>query len=225
MNRRQAFPLLFAPLFLTGCGRPTYTYRYKLTLAVDTPDGVKEASTVVQKHIYSVSFPHSGIRLATTGQSLYLDLGPRPLVALLTRRVRGNAVEGYGGGVIREVYGGQSEWQDGRNPGLAALIKNRGARALMISQLPELVTFADPVRPDSVMAVDPNNLEASFGPGVEWHRMTIEITDEPITAGLEKKLPWLNTIGGNYLDGRISSYANGALANKLQTSAFSRQGF
>jgi hypothetical protein len=41
--------------------------------------------------------------------------------------------------------------------------------------------------------VDPNDLAASFGPGVTLKTATVEITDDPITKGIEIRLPWLKS--------------------------------
>jgi hypothetical protein len=46
--------------------------------------------------------------------------------------------------------------------------------------------------PKTVMLVDPNDIGATLGPGVKWRQITLEITDEPVTEGIEMKLPWLN---------------------------------
>lgn len=72
-------------LALAGCGR-TESYRYKLTMAVNTPDGVKRASSVVDVVLWGVSIPERGIMRKLDGEALYVDLGPgrRPLIALLT---------------------------------------------------------------------------------------------------------------------------------------------
>jgi hypothetical protein len=58
-----------------------------------------------------------------------------------------------------------------------------------------LVRFGDPNDPEAVERVDPNHLAASFGPGVSLKPATVEITGDPLTTGIEKKLPWL--VGGN----------------------------
>ncbi|MDJ0979954.1 MAG: hypothetical protein QNI87_15620, partial [Erythrobacter sp.] len=39
--------------------------------------------------------------------------------------------------------------------------------------------------------VDPDDLSASFGEGVELQRITVELTDEPVTTGIEERLGWL----------------------------------
>jgi hypothetical protein len=57
--------------------------------------------------------------------------------------------------------------------------------------LPALVRFGDRNNPTSVALVDPANPAASVGPGVALERAIIEITDDPVTTGIEAKLPWL----------------------------------
>ncbi|MGX4768983.1 hypothetical protein ACWAUC_04155 [Bradyrhizobium guangdongense] len=54
------------------------------------------------------------------------------------------------------------------------------------------MTFADINDPKSVIEVDPNNLPATLGQGINWNEITLEMTDELITTGIEKKLPWLS---------------------------------
>lgn len=51
-------------------------------------------------------------------------------------------------------------------------------------QYPMLVTFDDITDPASVRLVDPSNLAASFGPGVRLKSVTLEVTDEAVTAGV-----------------------------------------
>ena len=41
---------------LAGCGR-SEGYRYKLTLAINTPDGVRRGSTVTERVYWEVSIP------------------------------------------------------------------------------------------------------------------------------------------------------------------------
>src|SRR5690348_15043324 len=58
---------------LAGCGR-SESYRYKLTLAINTPEGVKRASAVVEVLFYDVRIPERGTMHKLRGQALYLDL-------------------------------------------------------------------------------------------------------------------------------------------------------
>lgn len=60
---------------------------------------------------------------------------------------------------------------------------------LPLEDFPVLVRFRDPNDPTSVELVDPSNLAASFGPGVMLRRAFVEITDDPITKGIETRVP------------------------------------
>jgi hypothetical protein len=83
------FSVVFAmAVALAACGR-VESYRYKLTLAVKTPQGIKRGSSVAEAKFFDVSIPAKGTMYKLRGQALYLDLGPgaRPLVALLTSRI------------------------------------------------------------------------------------------------------------------------------------------
>lgn len=57
------------------------------------------------------------------------------------------------------------------------------------SAYPMLVTFGDLGDPTSVARVDPDDLAASFGEGVSLKRVTVELTDDPVTKGIEERLP------------------------------------
>jgi hypothetical protein len=69
--------------------------------------------------------------------------------------------------------------------------------------LPTLVTFRDVNNPKTVELVDRQDISKTLGPDIRLVRTTIEVTKEPITTGIEKKLPWLKTleIAGTALSG------------------------
>ncbi len=97
MDRRSFLGLtLGLPLYLTACAR-SESYRYKLTLSLDTLDGVKSGFNVVEVSHNEVSFPARGVVAHVKGEALYLDLGPgrRPLIARLTKR---QGPKGWGDG-------------------------------------------------------------------------------------------------------------------------------
>ena len=74
-----------------------------------------------------------------------------------------------------------------------ALAASKMAVELESAALPLLVRFRDLNDPSSVEVVDPNNLEAAFGAGVKLVGAHAEITGEPITYGIERRLPWLKS--------------------------------
>jgi len=89
-----------------------------------------------------------------------------------------------------------------------------------VSRLPMLVRFRDINNPLSVEKVDPNDLTPAFGPGVRFARATISITDQPITTGIIKTLPWLEGLRAN-LDGTVIVSSN-TLAGTLGVPKFKR---
>jgi hypothetical protein len=214
-------------LMLASCGK-THIYRYKLTLSLETPEGIKTAFNVVEVGHWEVIVPDGAARTGVKGEALYLDLGAgrQPLVALLSgdsnkffgQRPHGHWDFGSPTNALGRLFGVNRqgvEWLDF----VGRVAKQRGEREMDLLDLPNLVTFADPTDPNTIAAVDPRNLEATLGPGVRWHRMTLAITNEPITTGLDLRLPWLRTIGTNHLDGQYAS-SKKTLANSLQAIQF-----
>jgi hypothetical protein len=197
-------------LFTFG-GLPSETYRYKLTLSVDTPEGVKTGSNVVELNYFSVHFPAQGAMHDLRGQALYLDLGSgrRPLIALLTHIRRDDEVA-QNGHLYRYRWSGDSpstvladtclsdaeklDWME-----MAKRLKEHCHRPAPIlpGDLPDLVTFADVKDPKSVIVVDPFHLTATLGAGVAWRSLTLEVTDEPLTRGIDEHLPWVREYNPN----------------------------
>jgi len=226
---------------LSGCAR-WETYRYKLTLAVDTPQGVRSAYNVVEVTTTAISVPAQGEYPTVKGEALYLDINGKPLIALLIKK-RHSLSPPAAGQRLSSAPGGHPWWADWEYDSPTHMLdwlyspdhphnsyldaigsfgSSRDARALATTQLPDLVTFADVNDPKSVAPVDPDNLEASFGPGVKWSARTIAITADPLTTGLSDKLPWIRTMRGNqFLDGSTLHHnPPPTFANTLQPTDF-----
>jgi hypothetical protein len=231
------FLVLMLAAALTGCGR-NESYRYKLTLAVNTPDGIRRASSVVEVVFWDVSIPDRGVMHKLYGEALYLDLGPRarPMIALLTSYLHPKHSEDYpnyiafensirwtrdagpGHNILAELYGRPSpDFLDN----VARISRMRGPHKIAPSDLPDLVTFRDVGDPKSVVLIDPNNLQAILGSDITWHEMTLEMTDEPITTGITTKLTWLPTYADTNLKLDGSKYEDkSAIANRLSSFEF-----
>lgn len=202
-----------APASLPGCASTLGTYRYRLTLEIDDNGRLVTGSSVVEVRYTkdpNWSHPPGMRRYHIRGESTLVDLGGgRLLIALLCKKIgarfhRGRVV-GWGyrhpGPVIFRIYG-LPENEDG----LPKLLSYRGQRNLDILDLPDLVTFGDPNSPKSVKSVDPHDLITPFGPGIGLKRATLGITDDSVTSGLAKRLPWLDNkeLQTGYLGGRTS---------------------
>jgi hypothetical protein len=137
---------------LAGCGR-SQSYRYKLTLAVNTPDGVKRGSSVAEMQYFEFSIPERGTSYKLNGEAIYLDLGPgrRPLIALLTSGLHRK----YGKDQSWVADGGPTEQLLSQLYGVtysppmtllgfvSQIARMRGAHEIATNDLPDLVTFAD----------------------------------------------------------------------------------
>ena len=183
------------------------TIRSRLTIVVETPEGERSGSSVTQgTTIFTGGMTKDlgfGIRGKLVGEGVAVDLGPRGfLVATFETQfaLSRGGMASYNPALVPfpqakfrgNYYKGMSD-----NDELAAYLdevnrlKPRGE--LPFQDLPVLVRFHDPKDPTSVELVDPQNLAASFGPGVTLKHAFVEITDDPVTKGIESQLPWLTS--------------------------------
>lgn len=231
MRLRRSFPRLGASIALaiclTGCDR-TESYRYKLTLAINTPEGVRNGSSVVEAQFFAVSIPARGVMHKLQGEALYVDLGPgrRPLIASLNKQLHPRYDKDAGwsrdGGPNVKLLAGIFEvsFSGDLLEDVSSISKVRGQRHISPNELPDLLTFADIDDPSSVMEIDPNDIAQALGPGVTWNSIALEITDEPVSRGITLKLPWISAYRAKMLDG--ARYQDkGTLANSLSAAAFS----
>lgn len=206
---------LGAVAILPACnasGHELPTYRYRLTVEVDTPEGLKSGSSVIEVRTElagKVKLPDAnGLRIEFKGEAVAVDLGPRGVLFAL---LRSESSVSWAGGVMERVTPPPpaatkvryAKWH-------ARMLANKGVHALhRISPFtlqpwerpkpddppkdyPMLVRFGDITDPKTVERVNPDDLAASFGSGVKLRRITVELTDDPVTTGIEKRLEWLS---------------------------------
>jgi len=181
-----ALVLVLALSVLSGC-RDHNSWRQKLIVEVETPQGRVAGASVVQVESWFGQLPASGneVNHEVTGEATVVALGGgRFLFALL------------GGSVERFFYALENR---SRNLGkdLDRIARMQGeSRVLKPENYPLMVTFADINDPASVARVDPDDLAASFGPGYALSSITLAITDEPVTKGrVEAVLGWMESVG------------------------------
>ena len=93
-----------------------------------------------------------------------------------------------------------------------------GRKELPFSAMPTLVTFGNLNDPKTAEVVAPEDFERRFGAGVRFRRATIEmmpvgwwpanslgLSGEPITRGIEGRLPWISRMISEGLAGRINT--------------------
>ena len=185
---------------------PTYAWNQKLTVTVSTPRGEVSGSSVVavswNRNFFSGGWGGPPFHLTLRGEATTVDLGEGQFLF---------AVLGYHGSkqctgliplkLLRQKLPLQSDddyWApDTFNRVQAA--RRRGPITLPQQLYPVFLRFRDIKDRSTVERVDPDNLTKSFGPGVRLVRVTIEITDEPVTQGIRKVLPWLSRKNVGYL--------------------------
>jgi len=188
--------LLCMGAMLTSCGRYE-EFRYRMTVEVETPQGLRAGSGVIEVKLSDPGWggmPTEGTSARVRGEAVTVDLpGGRVLFALLRSPFNYDAAAVYPYDALKPS----------RYRGEYALVERtkemkriRGAGVLPEKSYPRLVTFDDLADPASVRLVDSENLAATFGEGVRLRRITVQITHDPVTAGIEQKLPWLRSHRG-----------------------------
>lgn len=174
---------------IAGCGlvAPHWVYRYRLTLEVDTPNGVKTGASVIE--VRRKKAINGAIEGKVQGEAAVVDLGDRGLLFALLRGERGGPDWPFS--FIHRPLAALLGTEDMvSETALDKLVRLQGTSLeLTPPDYPTLVRFRDPRDPRSVEAVDPANLAASFGPGVRLKRIVVQVTDDPVTTGIDKVLP------------------------------------
>ncbi len=203
-----ALSVWFAALgvvLLAGCDDGAPDYRYRLTVEVETPEGLKTGSSVieVEQNLGRAggSPANSQIYRKVRGEAVAVDMPDgRTLFALLRSesdnewaetvmdRVSPPSRRGSDGPLFDGPLQLKGEVDVPRTYPAYAWLEERSA-------YPMLVTFGDIDDPTSVEEVDPDDLAATFGEGVVLKRVTVELTNDPVTTGIEERLVWLSAVG------------------------------
>ncbi len=200
MNFKWVGPLALLAALVIGdqirINRPGHKYR--LTVEVETPEGIKSASGVLAVH------PDRGYsrrgRTSTKGDAIFVDLGGgKNLVALLAHIDGTLDLDGINYVALRAYRAA------GRNVSFNDMNRMTGSVPVTGALIPVLVTFAVPGDPASARTVPPDDLAAALGKGFRLHGVSAEVVPngmwpldfggafgEPVTRGIEAKFPWWN---------------------------------
>jgi hypothetical protein len=203
MNFRWLGPLvLLAALFIGDqirINRPGHKYR--LTVEVETPTGLRSAAGVMSVHPdrgYS-----QGGHTRTRGDAVLVDLGGgKNLLVLLAHLEKSLDLDGINYLALRAMKAA------GRDVSFNAMSRMTGTVPVKGALIPVLLSFSDLGNPATARVVPPDNSEAVLGGGFRLHGVAIEVVPngfwpldfggvlgEPVTRGIEAKLPWLNSAG------------------------------
>jgi hypothetical protein len=200
MNFRWTGPLaLLAVLVIADqvrINRPGHKYR--VTVEVETPEGIKSASGILAVQP-DRGYSRSG-HTRTMGDAVVLDLGRgNNLIALLAHVDKTVELDGMNYLALRAYNAA------GRKVSFNDMSRMTGPVPVQGALIPLLVTFADPGDPATARAVSPDGVADTLGKGFHLHGISVEVVPngfwpldfggplgEPVTRGIEAKLPWWN---------------------------------
>jgi hypothetical protein len=185
---------------------PTYAWNQKLTVTVSTPRGEVSGSSVVaiswNKNFFSGGWGGAPFHLTMRGDATTVDLGGGQfLFAVLDYQGSKECTGLVALKLLRQKLPLQSD-DDYWAPDTfkrVQVARGRGPITLPQTLYPVFLRFRDIKDRATVERVDPDHLAKSFGSGVRLVRVTIEITDDPVTRGIRNVLPWLSRNSVGYL--------------------------
>jgi hypothetical protein len=225
---------------------PTCTFRYKLTAEVNTPDGVKTGSSVIEVS-YS-HYPDSGggksANLNMIGEAVYVDLGSgKNLFVTLTAEHSGR--NGPGDNVNRNFENATGPmgalalplkvfnlvWHFGEERQLCrefALLGESKLGTVSTQNLPTLLSFNSLLDPNSLEVVQPEDMVKEFGIGFSIKQVTLSPSSESFHPKLSEILSWIVPMRNKEIDlhksGHTKGFPNDPLIEQLGTDAFIQPG-
>lgn len=200
LTRRRKVLLLLLAIAVAGyvgysLAYPTYTYRFRVTIEVETTDGVKTGSSVLE--IVTVQYPawttfYTGTsHTIARGDAVFVDLGNgRNIIALNTL---GDDISD----TRADNFAPRSFLRaDPSTPGgvfwAREMLKRTGERTVYAGDLnPTLVTLRDLQDPRSIVSVPFHSPATVLGADILRVRSWIELTKDPVTWKLKDRIPWI----------------------------------
>lgn len=200
MNFRWLSPVALLAVLFIGDQIRIYRpgHKYRLTLEVETPGGLKTGSGVVSVHPDRGYSRHG--HTTTRGDAVFVDLGGgKNLVALMAHIDGTIDLDGMNYLALRAYKAA------GRNVSFNEMSRMTGAVPVTGALIPVLVTFADVRDPATIRTSPSDALASGFGNGFRLRDVHVEVVPnglwpldfggplgEPVTRGIAAKLPWLN---------------------------------
>ena len=203
--------------------------RYRLTAEVETPEGTKTGSSVIQ-----TTWDRGLSGASVAGEAVAVDLPKGKTLFVLLRTANDADWAGDIPGIRAPGNEGPLNTADEREAdaarSLAWIRANRDVHYLWgqdvpkdrMQYLPYMVQFGDIRDPKSVELVKPDNLSAAFGPGYQLKSLTVQITDAPATTCIEKRLGWLGDFPEPRLDPAYKGSTEPNPAQQLSHGDFRR---
>jgi hypothetical protein len=211
-----------------GCGVfPRNSYRFRMTVEVDTPDGPRTGSAVYEQTVgenkLNVGDLSAKRGIRTRGEAVAVDLpGSQTLFALIPGSETAQAV--LDPGWHNDWVESARKIASGQTPSAPLpMTRRRPSDRLKPTGYPLLVRFRDLDHPSTVELVDPDNLAASFGAGVFLKQIALQLTDEQITHRITRRLKWLGSYMNRSFTGERFTNPYGPVTETLRAGNFSTE--
>ena len=184
-------------------------YNYRMTVDVETPEGLVSGSAVRNAKRWEITGSMFGYASSQrfSGEAVAVDLPNGETLFLTFSFDRGEEVcdlnhkfRGNRNNVGKCEYDDPEKYkqQTDKLIALKELIEvelpSLGGSDPYFTGERRLLMFRDITDPATVEQVDPENLSASFGKGYALKRVTYQVTNDPVTKGMNERLPWLDEL-------------------------------
>lgn len=202
-------------LALTGCWVVTLPkVHYRLTVVVDTPEGRRSGSSVVEfRSDYTPDFPFPATASVTynlRGEATPIRLPNGKYLFAVLKWTEADAakpmlLESFADILPPRLHPVHDD-ADNRQvmAQIKALSKLRASRPVKPKYYPVFAWFDDIARPRTIHAL-PAHVGDVIMTGVKLSGMTLEITDLPVTHQVKRILSWLHRKDLGYLDPKIKT--------------------
>jgi hypothetical protein len=208
-----------------GCLFPVDSYRERITATVSVAGRTYTTSSVIEVY-YRHQPPIQGVNtiVNATGDAVVLDVpGHSPVFILLTRP----GDQSWAAGIAYQLFkGGLPEPREGigSSQNIRFIAAQVGQTEIPRALYPTIVAFRDVSVPSSVYPLNADDLSPALGDDAKLVKLTVEMTQDPITYGVAAKLPWINKDIKAQLDGQSIQLAKGSFANSLGVNDFQKRG-
>ena len=210
-------------------------YRFRLVINVETPDGPRVGSGVIEVRWSDSSFKVIGEAVPIdlpNGETLFVLLQSRGDVDWASKSVTWIPEDLRKSWAMPKSEGGPPASERGKFfwhnvaafRGTVPVPRTRKLPSSVVENYPLIVRCADANDPSTIAEVDPDKFSKSLGSGYSLVSIIATFTDAPVSTGIRKRLPWIDDYDRRdaRLNGSTSvAIATNDLADNLGAGAFS----
>jgi len=187
------YVIMVCMVALLGCSTRLPTFRYRLTVEIETPARLRTGSSVIEVRTVDRGrgFPGpeaGGIRHGVVGDAIYLKLPDGRYIFAILQDNGPNPTNFPSAAPFwafdNQLPADRSNYHQVHR----ALTQAEGKAVLLPEHYPAFVMFENIMQPQTVQSVSPDNFKNELG--VELRSVTVEITDDPVEDDIASILPW-----------------------------------